>query len=279
MKSLKIIAVILIMSSVLSLAGCFNFEYKKAIKNYETTDRLYIGVREDLTIVSNIHEEVNLTDLGLNPNAYFLYGDADYMYFGIQAGRHQQKITVMEYSIHNQTIRQCAQFENAYRVMSPDGENFYFFQIEEKQTLLLAVYKYKWKIFKFEKDATSGTLEYEEEIESYPTIGEGDRYIQDYMAKIAPYRWMDRTVITDGETEYEPSVMTSQDEIWSMIKGGHAQVDITTNFYPTLQGNVVMRANFEKHHNYFEYSFGGDIQFLFAEKETKNPIVAIYTMN
>ena len=72
-KLFKVVATLLSLSTLLlPLSACGNSEFVELTQR-TVSDLNYVGVREDLTIVSNVYEEVDLTTLGLKDNAYFLF--------------------------------------------------------------------------------------------------------------------------------------------------------------------------------------------------------------
>ena len=285
----SIIGFLLMLSMLLSFCGCGNLAYKNAIKNYKTETK-YVGVRQNLTLVSNVYDSVDLTEYGVSPNAYFLCGNADYIYFGVQNGRNQQNIVVQEYSIADRTTRQCSEFDYAYRVQSVDGENFYYFVITEESFLGLNK-THSWRVIKFEKDAKTGVTVHEEEIgSSYPNLNVGDAYIANYMSEISSYRWerfpgissrRENICLSFGDLWYHPFNATSEDKVWNMIPDQYVPLDYVRNvhFYqPNEQGVAVICLIYEDHYNYFEYPFGGEPKFLFAAEVSGGGFQGLYVI-
>lgn len=280
----KIILICLVAIMLLSVCGCGNREYSNLIEKNANDDILYVGVRSDLTIVSNVYSEVDLKELGLASNAYFICGNDEYMYFGVQQGSDSVHIEVMEYSFKDNSLLKCSEIDKGYRVASIDGKTFYYFEVDEEMTW--KGYEYTWIVYQQQKGDNNHTKVYETEIDAYPTYAQANKYINDFL--VAPYEWVDSTTnanikyMSDGTNtiQIQPLMKKSEDAVLSMIVA--EKTNIKTHFAPTAEGKAVICINFEDHDNFFLYTYNGDFEFMFAEKVAKknaNNITAIYTID
>ena len=281
----KIILACLIVTMLFSMFGCSNRAYLNLVEEKTNNDILYVGVRSDLTIVSNVYSEVDLKELGLASNAYFICGNDEYMYFGVQQGTDNVHIEVMEYSFKDNSLLKCSEINKGYKVASIDGETFYYFKVDKEFTW--KGYEYTWLVYKQEKGNTYYEEVYKKVYDAYPTYAEAAKYISDYMAQIAPYAWVHDssefsriTYITNGTDMIQPQLKKSEDDVLKMIVESDSYIT-TSYFTPTANGESIVRVNYDDHDNFFLYTYDGDFEFMFAEKVPKrneNRITAIYTI-
>ncbi len=275
----KVLLICLVAAMLLSVCSCGNRAYLNLIEEKTNDDIPYVGIRDNLTIVSNVYEEVDLKKLGLMPSAYFICGTDEYMYFCEKRVSSDCEV-VMEYSLKDNTLNECARFDLSHKIASVDGKTFYCFETE--RTLTFLGYRYTWRVYRQEKDSKDSELLYEQG-SNYDSLNstEGEKFIDNFMEDIAQYAWVDNPVyMKNGEERVRPQPHNTKDAVMNMVteEGG------VINFYytPTSEGKAVVRVNYEDHDNFFLYTYNGDFEFMFADevpKKDANRIIAIYTVN
>lgn len=281
----KVLLICLVAAMLLSVCSCGNRAYLNLIEEKTNDDIPYVALRKDLTIVSNVYGEVDLKELGLSAKAYYLCGNDDYMYFGVQQGSDNVHIEVMEYSFKDNSLLKCSEINKGYKVASIDGETFYYFAVDEEFTW--KGYEYTWFVYEQQKGNTYYEKAYEKKLNSYPKYNEAAKYINEYMIQVAPYAWVTDsstysgvTYITNGTDRIQPQAKDSKDDVLYMLAEEGANV--RSYFPPTAQGKSVVCFSYDDYDNFFLYTYNGDFEFMFAEKVPKknaNSIIAMYTVN
>lgn len=274
----KVLLICLVAAMLLSVCSCGNRAYLNLIEEKTNDDIHYVGVRNDLTIVSNVYEEVDLKKIGLMPSAYFICGTDEYMYFCEKRVSSNYDV-VMEYSLKDKTLNECARFDLSHKIASVDGKTFYSFDSEK--TFTMFGYKHIRRVYRYEKGGEGTELIYEEK-DDYGFDGtSGKKFIDDFMGDIAQYAWIDNPIyMKKGEESVRPQPHNTKDAVLSMAieAGGH----ISCYYTPTSEGKAVVRVDYEGHDNFFLYTYNGDFEFMFADEVPKkgaNRIIAIYTVN
>lgn len=314
-KLFKVTAsLIALTSALLPLSACGNSEFIDLTQR-TVTELNYVGVREDLTIVSNVYEEVDLTTLGLKANAYFLFGDRDNMYFGVQNSFSfgndtwgndvsQGKVEVMKYNFANGTLTQCSSLNPADRVAMIDSDTFIYFTYE--RTGMLGYYKYHYRITELNaKGEVKQTRT--EEFDGKKDTFEKEMY--QYVSSRRDYWWGNdpgfKQQVIVGPPQGKPSssvfiyapvlwgfndyynpydIEKSEDKIWNFIGG--LSYSYETLYLATDNNYVAICDKYYEsqflsstcHNVYFAYELGGDVHYLFSEPDNNNEAIGLYVI-
>ena len=315
-KLFKVVATLLSLSTLLlPLSACGNSEFVELTQR-TVSDLNYVGVREDLTIVSNVYEEVDLTTLGLKDNAYFLFGDRDNMYFGVQNSFSfgndlwkndvsQGKVSVMKYNFEDNTLTECSSMDTADRVAMINADTFIYFTY--KRTGALGDFKYSYKITELSRQ---GNVKYTQTVEF---DGKMDTFEQDmyrYVSGRRDYWWGNdpdqQFIVGVGRPVQGPShpntydfivdaallgsfdyydpfdLEESEDKVWNFIGGAiyyveHPLYFATDNNYVALCSEYHEPRFLGNSYNvYFAYSFGEDVHYLFSENGNISKAIGLY---
>lgn len=231
-------------------------------------------------VKSNYFEEFNVGTIGLDSDAYFIYGNRDYVYFAHNSSQDYWytiydggTVAIYEFSIANKSIRKCAECQHSVNVVKTyDGKTFYFFGGSDKG----GGEEMNYFTYKCDIGDTTATLEYEQTMKASRFVRDLETYAHNYiMEENPPYGWYrsnGKLMLTNGikDLDYSLSDKNITDEVWNLTK---AQDSFSISTPPSEDGTFVFRTRYSTFldyyisDTYFSHTFGeGEVHFLFAEE-------------
>ena len=298
----KLIIGIIIIASMFSLVGCGDSAFNKAKKNTQT-DVQYVGVREDLTIISNVYDEVNLTDIGLSKSAYYLYGTDSALYFGVGSGDYRRETSVYAYDLQNKTLKKIftqsgsagdvlwgTNKSSLVRVAMCDSDSVLCYYVNNKGAL--GYNKYEWRTIRY--DLSGKILEnYAKDIDAFPNITTYMMWVRNDGGLHKYYFWSETNIgsgrydlyfSNDTRESSNPLNSDTEDEMWQLITNAGTPMGTFTSYDPTISktaifseryavGHVIFTTNYRC---YFTFTISGEVHYLFCEKEKESAPMALY---
>ena len=280
----------LIICTTLFLTSCGDLKYKKIVKSSAPEDIFYVAVRQDMTLISNIYENVSLTNLGLTQNSYMVWGDEDHAFFALPKSSGGAKI--MEYVFETKSLTSIFEFANSRLIFSPDGNRFYSAYAKDTGVLGFNRDYFYIDLWDRQNDLYSNAIT--KEMDDYPVITKESQLIKNFLSSISDYIWEFRLpdsdrlyfpdecsyfVNTNTGIGYQPHRMEDwSDPVWKHIMEQQGQLNHSAVFFDYYgDAKTVFGIKYERSIAYFEYTFEGDIVFITEDSNSFNPITAIYT--
>lgn len=308
MKHLKYLFALLLSCMLLvSMAGCVDREFENAAK--QTTAVKYIGVDNDLNLVSNYIEKCDLKLSGLKSNAYFLYGTESTLYFAVTNTDTMKESTVYDYDIGTGQV--TVLFSKSGNADQGAGKMYLFYVAMAKEDTVTCFYSYK-KAEMFHTEyyirAVDYTLEGSEissneystntVFASFNNSSARRELIQfDFMTGKSDCYWSKRTNSYDFPVKwiysfegtsgsYDIKSMQSADAMWNLV---HSTRDGAAGLYGEGEGIYYQpyrgsgafglfycdSAN-KTRYVYFNYTEGGEPEYLFTGNG--KPLLGLYVI-